>query len=357
MLLNIFFLIAGILLLIKGSDIFIDAGSAIAKIFKINEILLGLTFVSFGTSLPELLIGINSATSGSHGIAIGNIIGTNIFNIAIILGVICIIRPVKFLRGTVKKDMYMSLLTAIVIFVLLLDTYATDATQNMISRTDGIIMLLLFGIFMYYTLYSLIEEINARKEKRKEKEQLVSVPNNVIPINEEVSKNEPKEKEEEKEIRITLKDIDKITKNFFLMILGLAMIFFGSEFVVDSAKNISVALNFSEAFIAIVVIAVGTSLPEISTSIVAFKKGKGNIAIGNLIGSNMFNTLFVLGTAATISPIVLPMDSLLIDCMFFILVCLVISVFSRAKFELSRKEGILLVAIYILYLVFVINRL
>ena len=356
MLLNIFFLIAGIFLLIKGSDIFIDAGSAIAKIFRINEILLGLTFVSFGTSLPELLIGINSATSGSHGIAIGNIIGTNIFNIAVILGIICIIRPVKFLRGTVKKDMYMSLLTSIVIFVLLLDTYANGAMQNMISRTDGIIMLLLFGIFMYYTLYSLIEEINARKEHRKARVNHTNL-DNVIPINEDVAKSEIKEKEEVKEIKITLKDIDKITKNFFLMILGLAMIFFGSEFVVDSAKDISIALNLSEAFIAIVVIAVGTSLPEISTSIVAFKKGKVNIAIGNLIGSNMFNTLFVLGTAATISPIVLPMDSLLIDCIFFILVCLVISIFSRAKFELSRKEGILLVAIYILYLVFVINRL
>lgn len=359
MLLDIFFLIAGIFLLIKGSDIFIDAGSAIAKVFRINEILLGLTFVSFGTSLPELLIGINSATSGSHGIAIGNIIGTNIFNIAVILGIICIIRPVKFLRGTVKKDMYMSLLTSIVIFVLLLDTYANGAMQNMISRTDGIIMLLLFGIFMYYTLYSLIEEINARKEHRKARVNHNTNLDNVIPINEDVAKSEIKEKEKEevKEIKITLKDIDKITKNFFLMILGLAMIFFGSEFVVDSAKDISIALNLSEAFIAIVVIAVGTSLPEISTSIVAFKKGKGNIAIGNLIGSNMFNTLFVLGTAATISPIILPMDSLLIDCIFFILVCLVISVFSRAKFELSRKEGILLVAIYILYLVFVINRL
>ena len=255
--------------------------------------------------------------------------------------------------------MYMSLLTAIVIFVLLLDTYANGAMQNMISRTDGIIMLLLFGIFMYYTLYSLIEEINIRKEHRKSKPTHNIAHDNIVPINEDVAKNETKEKEESKykDFKITLKDIDKITKNFFLMILGLAMIYFGSEFVVDSAKDISIALNLSEAFIAIVVIAVGTSLPEISTSIVAFKKGKGNIAIGNLIGSNMFNTLFVLGVSATISPIILPMDSLLIDCIFFILVCLVISFFSRAKFELSRKEGILLVAIYILYLIFVINRL
>lgn len=135
------------------------------------------------------------------------------------------------------------------------------------------------------------------------------------------------------------------------------MIFFGSEFVVDSAKDIALALNFSEAFIAIVVIAVGTSLPEISTSIVAFKKGKGNIAIGNLIGSNMFNTLFVLGAAATISPIVLPMDDLLIDSIVFILVALVIGISTRSKFELSRKEGILLLAIYLGYLIYVINRL
>lgn len=353
MLLSIFFLIAGLFLLIKGSDIFIDAGAAIAKVFKINEILLGLTFVSFGTSLPELLIGINSASAGSAGITIGNIIGTNIFNMAIILGIIAIIRPVRFLRGTVKKDMYMSILTAIILFVLLIDTYATGATQNMISRTDGIILLLLFGVFMYYTLYSIIEEINLKNEKKK-KPQTSNTDND---NNDNISKDIPEKKEEEKEIKITLKDIDKIVKNFFLMVLGLAMIFFGSEFVVDSAKDIALALNFSEAFIAIVVIAVGTSLPEISTSIIAFKKGKGNIAIGNLIGSNMFNTLFVLGCSATISPIVLPMDDLLIDCLVFILVATVLGIGARNKFELSRKEGILLVVIYLCYLAYVISRL
>lgn len=357
MLLNIFFLIAGIFLLIKGADIFIDGGSAIAKIFKINEILLGLTFVSFGTSLPELLIGINSASSGSGGITIGNIVGTNIFNIAVILGIICIMQPVKFIRSTVKKDIYMSLLTAVVLLVLLLDTYATGATQNIISRTDGIIMLLLFGIFMYYTLYSITEEINERKERKKARELNALNDNNIQHQNVENNHEIIHKEEKEEEFKITLKDIDKIAKNIFLMILGLVMIFFGSEFVVDSAKNIATTLNFSEAFIAIVVIAVGTSLPEISTSIVAFKKGKGNIAIGNLIGSNMFNTLFVLGVSATISPIVLPMDSLLVDCIFFIIVCLIIAIFSRAKFELSRKQGILLVLVYICYLVYVINRL
>ena len=247
-------LIVGIILLIKGADIFVDSGSHIAKIFKISEIILGLTFVSFGTSLPELLVGINAARTGSHGIVIGNIIGTNIFNMTGILALICIIKPVKFLRETIKKDMYMSLLSSVILFVLLLDTLGTNLTENIISRTDGIIMLLFFAIFIYYTIYAYKEY---KREKNKDKE---------------ISKVE---------FKLKYKHIIRILKNLFLMILGLALVLIGSELVVSSTVDIAEKLNLSQTFIAILVIAVGTSLPEISTSIVALKKNKSNLAIGN----------------------------------------------------------------------------
>lgn len=325
-------LIIGIILLIKGADIFVDSGSNIAKLFKISEILLGLTFVAFGTSLPELIIGINASNEGSYGIVIGNIIGTNIVNMAGILALICIINPIKFLRETVKKDMYMSLLSSIILFVLLLDTFGTTLTENVLSRTDGIIMLLFFAIFIYYTIYAYQEY---KREKNK---------------NKDITKNES-------EIKIKYKDLKKLFKNLFFMILGLALVLIGSDLVVDSAAEIALQLNFSQTFIAIIIIAIGTSLPEISTSIIALKKNKGNLAVGNLIGSNMFNTLFILGTSALVSPIVLPMNTLLFDCIIYIAICSIIILFSKSKFELGKKEGFCLLSIYILYLIYVIHRL
>ena len=324
---QILLLAVGILLLIKGSDFFVDAGSAIGKTLKINELLLGFTIVSFGTSLPELIVALTSAQAGSNEIALGNILGTNLFNICAILAVIAIIKPIQFKKETVRKDMYMSVLTAFVLMILMADKWISGDSVNILSRTDGFILLSLFAVFMYYTLYSWLDLWNERKAKNEE-------------------------------VKLKLKDIDTLTKNIFLMLLGLTMVFIGANASVDAVEKIAEMLGISETFIAILVVAVGTSLPEIFTSITAIKKGKQDIAVGNLIGSNMFNILFVLGTAATISPIPLQMDSLVIDALTFFLMTIILVLHAKGgkKYELGRGEGFCLLAIYVMYAIYVIVR-
>ena len=343
-LLSIGVMALGLILLVKGSDIFVDAGSNIGRIFKISEIIIGLTFVCVGTSLPELLLSITASLDNNAEFVIGNIIGTNIFNMCCILGMICLIHPLKLLRETVRKDMKMSLLSGIILAVILMDTFGTNLTENVISRTDGIILLMFFAVFMYYTLYEFGEYLRDRKEKKlKERQEKIARGENV-----------PEEKKEERVF--TMKDMNALVKNLIIGIIGAFMVYAGAELVVNSAVHIAEIFKVSQTFISIAIIAVGTSLPEISTSIAAIKKNRVNIAIGNLIGSNMFNTLFVLGCASLTNPIKLTDVSLFVDCSVFILVCLVMVLFTKRKVEISRAEGLTLISIYIVYIAYVIFR-
>lgn len=326
LILNILLLAVGIWLLIKGSDLFVDSGSRIGHILNISEILLGMTIVSFGTSLPELIIAINGAQTGSNGVVIGNIVGTNIFNICAIFAVLCMIKPVKLSKETVRKDLYMALLSTVVLLVLMADkTFDGSGAINVLNRADGVILLLFFVVFMYYSLYQYIDN---RREKPKD------------------------------EVKLKLKDIDELTKKILLMLLGIAMVFIGGDVAVDAVVELATMLHISETFIAIMVLAIGTSLPEIFTSISAIKKKKNGIAVGNLIGSSIFNTLFILGTSSLIHPITLPMNSLLVDTLLFAIVSIMLILFARqkGKHEISRTEGICLFAIYIGYVIFVIVR-
>lgn len=337
-------MILGLVLLVKGSDIFVDAGSNIGRIFKISEIIIGLTFVCIGTSLPELLLSTTASLDNNADFVIGNIVGTNLFNMCCILGMICIMHPLRLLRETVRKDMNMSLLSSVILTVILMDTFGTDLKYNVISRTDGIILLMFFAVFMYYTLYEFGEYLRDRREKKfKERQE-----------KRERGEEVPEEKQEERVL--TMKDMKALLKNFVIGIIGAAMVYFGAECVVNSAVDIANHFNISQTFISIAIIAVGTSLPEISTSIAAIKKNRINIAIGNLIGSNMFNTLFVIGCASLANPIKLTDTSLLIDCAVFILVCVVMVLFTKRKPEISRAEGLTLISIYIVYIAYVIFR-
>lgn len=324
---EILLLVIGILLLIKGSDFFVDAGSEIGNILKINELLLGVTIVSFGTSLPEFIVALTSAQSGSTEIALGNILGTNLFNTCVILAIIAIVKPIRFTKETVRKDMYMSVLTSFILMILMADKIIDGDSINILSRTDGLVLVALFAVFIYYTLYSLTDLWKERKNKNEE-------------------------------LKLKLKDIDSLTKNILLMILGIVMVFAGANASVDAVEKIAVILGISETFIAILVVAIGTSLPEIFTSIAALKKGKQDIAVGNLIGSNMFNILFVLGTAVTISPIKLKMDSLVIDAFTFFLVTIIFVLHAKGgkKYEMGKGEGFCLLAIYVVYTLYVIIR-
>lgn len=223
--------------------------------------------------------------------------------------------------------MFMSVATAMVLFLVMADKIFGNADINVISRSEGIILLILFVMFMYYNLYGYMDEWHSRKEK-------------------------------DNEIKLKLKDIDALTKNILLLIVGLVCVFVGAKLTVNSVEKIAVILGLSETFISILVIAVGTSLPEVFTSIAAVKKGKHDIAIGNLIGSNMFNILFILGTTAVINPIVLQMDSLVIDAFVFFMVMLMLLLHSLTSKEhqLTKQEGILMLTIYATYIMYVVVR-
>ncbi len=326
---QILLLVLGIILLIKGSDFFVDAGSEIGRVLRISEVLLGITIVAFGTSLPELIIAITSSGAGSNEIALGNILGTNLFNICVILATVALIRPVKFKKETVRRDMYMSVVTAFVFTVIVADKIICNGDVNMITRSDGIILLVLFGMYMHHTIVSFMEHRRREKEKGKEEE-----------------------------LKLRLKDIDVLTKNIAFMIVGIIMIFLGANFSVTAVEKIAVIIGISETFISILVVAIGTSLPEIFTSITAIKKAKTDIAVGNLIGSNMFNVLFVLGTAATIRPIALEADSLVIDAFTFfaVTIMLMLHAINDKEHKISKAEGTLLLTIYIAYVLYVVVR-
>ena len=333
----------GLFLLIKGSDIFVDAGTNIGKLFKLSEIIIGLTIVCAGTSLPELLLSITASFNNTADFLLGNIIGTNLFNMCIILGIICLLNPLKLLRQTIRKDMNMSLLSSIILFVLLIDTFGTNLTDNVISRTDGIILLLFFAIFMYYTLYEFGEYLRDTREKRYKEQK------------EKKAKGEKITTTKKQQI-FTMKDIKKLIINGIVALISIVMIYAGAELVVNNAVVVAKHFNVSETFISILIVSVGTSLPEISTSIAAIKKNRINIAIGNLIGSNMFNTLFVVGCSALINPVKLTVPTLLVDSAVFIIVCLTLRLFTKKKPEITAMEGFTLISIYIFYITFVIFR-
>lgn len=343
-LLNILFLALGLFLLIKGSDIFVDAGTIIGKMFKMTEVLIGLTIVCVGTGLPELILSINGSISGTSNLVIGNIVGTNIFNMCIILGLICVLHPLKLLRQTIRKDMHMSLLSAVALFILLLDNVQYKFEKNTLSLTDGIILLLLFAVFIYYTFYEITEYLRDRREKKYQEQN----------SNDKAQSKRAEEKEAAK--TYTTKDMQKLFKNIAIALIGIVMVHIGAEITVENTVKIAEFFTVSQTFISIVIIAVGTSLPELTTSYAALKKNRINIAIGNLIGSNMFNTLCVLGISTLINPIVLEGNYLLVDCAIFILVCLIMVLFTKRKPEISKLEGFSLISIYILYIVYVLFR-
>jgi len=336
--LAILLMIIGLILLIKGSDVFVDVGTHIGKMFKMSEILIGLTIVCIGTSLPELLLSISASINGTSDFLIGNIIGTNIFNMSVILGVICLMNPLKLLRQTIRKDMNMSLVASLALFVLLLDT-SNGFTNRTISRSDGVILLLFFAIFMYYTLYEFGEYFrDLRERKYKDKKQ-----------------NKVRIESKDKKI-FSMKDMKKLSLYIFIALISIIAIYIGAELVIDNAVIVAKHFKVSETFISIAIIAVGTSLPEISTAIAAIKKNRINIAIGNLVGSNMFNTLFVVGCSALINPIKIATPTLMFDALVFIIVCLTLRLFTKKKPEITAMEGFTLLSIYIGYMAYVLYR-
>lgn len=309
-------LLIGFILLIKGADLFVDGASSIAKIFKVPSILIGLTIVAFGTSSPEAAVSINAVLKNSNAIAVGNIVGSSIFNILLIVGISAIINPMTIKHQTILKELPFLLLSSIVLYVLCADTLLQGFSHNNLSTADGIILLSLFSIFMYYIIeMAILSKDNSTEEVKK------------MPMR----------------------------KSIIFIILGIIGILIGSNFIVSSSQIIALRLGMSETLIGLTIVAVGTSLPELVTSITASIKGENDIAIGNAIGSNVFNILFILGITSLIKPI--PVESkVFFDLSFLVIGTIFTFLLVITKKQVSRIEGILLSIPYIGYMIYIISR-
>ena len=311
-------LVIGFIILIKGADFFVDGASSIAKIAKMPTLLIGLTIVAFGTSAPEAAVSINAALKGSNDIAIGNIIGSNIFNLLVAVGLSAMIRPIKVQKTTIIKEYPLSIYSVALLIILSLDNLFAGNDANLLTRGDGRILLLGIGVFMFY----LIEMAVLSKEADDEVEEIVKLP---------------------------------LSKSIIFSILGLVGIVFGGDMVVKSATDIALHVGMSETLVGLTIVAVGTSLPELVTSVTAARKGESDIAIGNIIGSGLFNIFFVLGVSATIHPIAVS-SKLIFDFIILAIVTVISHVFAYSKKEFDKKEGFALTAMYIAYMVYIIIR-
>ena len=297
---NIILLVLGFILLLKGADWFVDGASSIASRFGIPQLIIGLTIVAMGTSLPEAFVSITAALKSNAAITIGNVVGSNILNVGIILGITALIRPLHIQNSTIKYEMPFMILVTLVLILLGINTT--------ISRLDGMIMWLFFLGYLYYIF--------------------------------KMSKNQM----EETEIKKT---------NPLFIPLGLVCLMVGSNFAVDAATNIAISLGVSQRFIGLTIVALGTSLPELVTSVTAARKGNADIAIGNIIGSNIFNILFVVGSSALITPV--PFEShFIIDSFVAILIGLVLYLCTKKTRVLDKKTGILLLVTYSIYFIYLL---
>lgn len=316
MFLSILLLIVGFFLLIKGADIFVDGASSTAQNFKVSKVLIGLTIVAFGTSAPELAVSIQALSQGSADMVLGNVVGSNITNTLLILGVSVIIRNLTVKRNTIKKELPLHMLITAVLVVLFLDGSLNNATTNMISRGDALAILLVFSVFLYY---------------------LISISRDKID-------------EDAKPAKYGL------TKSLTFVALGLGGIVVGSDLVVDSATDIAEFLGISERMISLTIVAFGTSLPELVTSIISSIKKEQDILVGNIIGSNIFNICIVLGLPVAIYGNLIPSSFQLIDFIFLMGTAILLYLVPKLRnYRISRRSGICMILIYIIYytLVFV----
>lgn len=306
---QILFILIGFIMLIKGADFLVDGSSAIAKKLHISGLIIGLTIVSIGTSMPELFVSTTSALAGYPDLSIGNIIGSNICNLLFILGLSAVIRPVKFQKQTKCLENPMSIILTFIFLIIC-------NTNQDVSRFEGILLIGLFTLFLTYTI------IMAKRN-----------PQNVI-------------------IQLSDENAEKISivKNTMLIILGIAILKLGGELVVENAKRVAVTLNISEKVIGLTIVALGTSLPELATSITASIKGESDIAIGNIVGSNIFNMLLIIGVSAIIKPITYNVTyNFQIAILFFGMIMITVFPFIKPKNKLSRLEGLACVLLYVFY--------
>ena len=314
--LNVLFILIGFLLLISGADFLVNSSSAIAKRLNIPNIVIGLTIVAFGTSAPELVVNIFAAINKNSDIALGNILGSNIFNILGILGISAIISPLAVKTNTTWIEIPLCLLAAVVIFVLGNDILIDNSSFSFISRIDGIILLMFFLIFLSYNIKLTL-------------------------------KNDSIEEIEVKDYSLAI--------SLLLLFLGFTLLILGGKMVVDSSSQFARKMGISERVIALTIVSIGTSLPELMTSIVAVKKKNVDLAIGNVVGSNIFNIFFILGLSAILSPLPV-LSATFYDALLniFVSILLFVFIFTGKGRRLERWEGIIFIITYSVYLYFLL---
>ena len=302
-------LLVGFVFLIKGSDFFVDGASSIASLLRIPTIIVGLTIVAFGTSAPEAAVSITSSITGSNAMAVSNVIGSNMFNLLMVIGLSALLGELLMEKNTLNKD-----LPFLVGITILFAAFILIGWN--ISNIEGIILLIILIAYIIYLIFT------ARKSDDAD---VVEKPKLSLP------------------------------KSIIFIIVGLAGIVLGGDLVVNSASDIAIALGMSETLVGLTIVAIGTSLPELVTSLTALKKGENQLVIGNVIGSNIFNILFVLGASSAISSI--PLDSsMLIDVIFMVIVTVICFIFGKTQDKFDKREGAILVTLFIVYMAFAILR-
>lgn len=309
MILNIIFIIVGFFLLVKGADLLVDGSSRIARKFNVKEIIIGLTIVSIGTSMPELIISVTSALKNQSDFAIGNILGSNISNLFFILGVCAIIKPLLFKKQTVKIE-----IPFVIFLTALLYIFGNNGDYHLITELEGIIFIVFCVLFTIYNIFISKNINNSEMEKNKNK------------------------------------DI-KLSKSFLLIMIGIILLKFGGDFVVDNASRIATLLGISERVISLTIVAISTSLPELITSTLATYKGEIDLAIGNIIGSNILNIVLIIGIMAIINPIPYSV-SFNKDLMIFLIgmIFLFIVPFIGEKYKIERVSGFIYLISYYIYI-------
>lgn len=324
MLLDLFYFVIGIVLIIAGANYLTEGASALARRFGVSPLVVGLTIVAFGTSTPELIVSLLSALKGNSDIAMGNVVGSNIFNVLVIGGITALVAPITVTQSTVRREIPLVLLASLVLSVMALDRVfaGTGATENILSRSEGIVLLCFFLIFLTYTFA--------------------------------IAKGDPSDPH----------TAPAPTKHYPLWLLvvfiigGLGGLVLGGELFVDAASSIARTLGMSEGFIGLTIVAAGTSLPELATSVAAALKKEPEIAVGNIVGSNIFNIFFILGTTATVTPIRIGgVSSLDFLVMSFSAILLYVFAVLFGQRVIKRAEGAVLVLCFVLYTAYLIAQL
>lgn len=309
-------LVVGFVFLVKGADFFVEGSSSVAKRFHVPSLIIGLTIVAMGTSLPETAVSVTASLVNNNALAVSNAVGSNIFNLMVVIGFCAVLTPVAVDKQTLKRDFPFSVLCAVLLLVL-------GFIGMELGHVDGVVLLVLFAIYIIVLVRVALKHKNSAEselEEETEEIKLLSVPRSLVYI-----------------------------------VLGGAAIAIGGDMVVDTASRIAIDFGMSQTLVGLTIVSIGTSLPELVTSVVAAKKNEVDMALGNAIGSNVFNFLMVLGIASAISPIAFITENI-IDIIVLIVFSIIVWIMAWTKSELKRSEGFLMLIMYIAYAVYIIVR-